>query len=152
MNKRARQKLIRDLIGIREIRTQDELLDALKRKNVRVTQATLSRDFREMGVIKKPEGMGGVVYKIVPEATPVSADNLYKKFAGAVLDVKRSNNLILLKTPPAEAQGVSRVIDNARINGLLGTVAGDDTILIVAETESDARRIVKLFNKIVTSA
>lgn len=152
MNKRARQKLIRDLIGIREIRTQDELLDALKRKNVRVTQATLSRDFREMGVIKKPEGMGGVVYKIVPEATPVSADNLYKKFAGAVLDVKRSNNLILLKTPPAEAQGVSRVIDNARIDGLLGTVAGDDTILIVAETESDARRIVNLFNKIVTSA
>ena len=150
MKKRTRQKLIRDLIDVREIRTQDELLDALKRKNVRVTQATLSRDFREMGVIKKPEGMGGVVYKIVPEAAPISAENLHKKFAGTVLDVKRSNNLILLKTPPAEAQGVSRVIDNARIEGLLGTVAGDDTILVVAETESDARRIVSLFNKIVT--
>jgi len=150
MKKRTRQKLIRDLIGIREIRTQDELLDALRRKNVRVTQATLSRDFREMGVIKKPLGTGGVVYKIVPEAVPVSADNLHKKFAGTVLDVRRSNNLILLKTPPAEAQGVARVIDNARIEGLLGTVAGDDTILIVAETESDARRIVSFFNKIVT--
>jgi len=151
MKKRTRQKLIRDLIGIREIRTQDELLDALKRKNVRVTQATLSRDFREMGVIKKPLGMGGVVYKIVPEAAPVSAENLHNKFAGTVLDVKRSNNLILLKTPPAEAQGVARVVDNARIEGLLGTVAGDDTILIVTDTESDARRIVNLFNKIITS-
>jgi len=149
MKKRTRQKLIRDLIRDREIRTQDELLAKLKQKNVRVTQATLSRDFREMGVIKKPEGLGGVVYKIVPEAIPISTRNLHNKFIGTVLEVKRSNNLILLKTPPAEAQGVARFIDNARIAGLLGTVAGDDTILIVAETESDARKIVGLFNKIV---
>jgi transcriptional regulator of arginine metabolism len=150
MKKAARQRLIRDLVDHHEIRTQDELLDALKRKNIRVTQATLSRDFREMGVIKKPEGLGGVVYKIVPEAAPVNADNLHKKFAGTVLDVKKSNNLILLRTPPAEAQGVARVIDNARIEGIIGTVAGDDTILIVAGTESDARRIVNLFNKFIS--
>jgi transcriptional regulator of arginine metabolism len=152
MKKRTRQKLIRELIGSREIRTQEVLSAALKRKNVRVTQATLSRDFREMGVIKKPEGLGGFAYKIVLEEAPTSERNLQHKFAGTVREARRSANLIILKTPPGEAQGVARVIDNARIDGLLGTVAGDDTILVVTGSETDAKKIVGRFNKFITPA
>ncbi len=140
MKKINRQRHIRELITSREVRTQEVLLAILRQKGIRVTQATLSRDLREMGVTKMPEGLSGAAYKLVAESVPANAKTLQIKFISAVQDLVRVGNLILVKTIPGEAQAVSRVIDNAKITGIMGTVAGDDTILVVNQNINQAKK------------
>lgn len=152
MKKALRQRAIRDLIATRDLRTQDALLAILRQKGIRVTQATLSRDLREMGVTKMPEGLEGAAYKILADRLPMTEKTLQIKFAGVVQDVIRTGNLILVKTMPGEAQGVSRVIDNAKLPGILGTVAGDDTILAVAEDPIRARKTFIFFHDLMKKA
>ncbi len=152
MNKIMRQRVIRDLIATRDLRTQDALLAILRQKGIRVTQATLSRDLREMGVTKMPEGLGGAAYKVLADRMPMTEKTLQIKFASVVQDVIRTGNLILVKTVIGEAQGVSRVVDNAKIPGILGTVAGDDTILVVTEDPVQARKTALFFRDLMKKA
>jgi len=142
--KKVRQQKIRQLIETKEISTQEQLVDELQKCNISVTQATLSRDLREIGVIKVTKGLGDYVYKISDE-TASSERELKNKFLNFVREIKETGNLILIKTPPGEAQAVARVIDLAEIEHILGTVAGDDTILVVVDNIEDAKKIKKKF-------
>jgi len=119
-------------------------VNELQKCNIPVTQATLSRDLREIGVIKVTKGLGEYVYKISDE-TASSERELKNKFLNFVREIKETGNLILIKTPPGEAQAVARVIDLAEIEHILGTVAGDDTILVVVDDVEDAKKIKKKF-------
>ncbi len=148
--KRFRHEKIRELIISRDIKTQESLLEDLNRHNVRVTQATLSRDLREMGVTKTPKGLGKFIYKIAQIEPTATERDLKDKFINFVRDIKIAGNLIILKTPPGEAQGVARVIDIASIGDILGTVAGDDTILLIANTKLSARRVLSLFKDLIS--
>ncbi|MEO0225321.1 MAG: arginine repressor [candidate division WOR-3 bacterium] len=143
--RRLRQEKIKGLLSSREIRTQEELLKEIAGLGITVTQATLSRDLREMGVVKVPTGLGKYIYKITTVETSASERELKDKFIKFVQDIKIAGNLIIVKTPPGEAQGVARVIDLAKIKGILGSVAGDDTILLVINNRSNARQILSFF-------
>jgi len=142
--KKVRQQKIRQLIETKDISTQEQLVDELQKCNIQVTQATLSRDLREIGVIKATKGLGEYIYKISDE-TASSERELKNKFLNFVREIKDTGNLILIKTPPGEAQAVARVIDLAEMEHILGTVAGDDTILVVVDNVEDAKKIKKKF-------
>ncbi len=146
--KKVRQQKIRELIQSKEISTQEQLVAELQKHDVLVTQATLSRDLREIGVIKVSKGLGDYVYKIADEVSS-SEKELKNKFLNFVRDIKETGNLILIKTPPGEAQGVARVIDLAEMEHILGTVAGDDTILVVVDSDDNTKKVKKRFQDLL---
>lgn len=146
--KKVRQQKLREVIESNEISTQEDLVNELKKCNIPVTQATLSRDLREIGVIKIAKGLGRYVYKIADEVSPPEKE-LKNKFLNFVREIKDTGNLILIKTPPGEAQGVARVIDLAEIEHILGTVAGDDTILVVVDSAENTKKVKKRFQDLL---
>ena len=132
MNKSYRQGQILKLVRSRSLRTQDELARALRGVGVRATQVTLSRDLRELGLVKTPEG-----YAQTAEAAP-SGPDLATVLREFLLDVRVAQNLLVLITPPAHASSVAEALDQAAWPEVVGTVAGDNTILVIAPTSKKA--------------
>ncbi len=133
MSKLSRQNAIRELLGTASISSQDELRRSLLHRGFRVTQATLSRDIHELGLIKTSDGYTLPGNGSRPPASPV--ERLVREF---VREVRRAQNLIILKTPPGAAQTVAAALDSANWKELVGTVAGDDTILIISPDKKHA--------------
>jgi transcriptional regulator of arginine metabolism len=137
MNKSYRQSQIVKLVRAREIHTQQELADALKAVRIDATQVTLSRDIRELGLVKTAAGYAQVsadTAGVRPDVGVVARDIL--------LDVKQAQNLLVLKTPPANANALAAALDQADWPEITGTIAGDDTVLVVtpdAETAAQLR-------------
>ena len=136
--KEYRQNEIMSLISENEIETQEELLDALSERGFKVTQATISRDMREMGLVKVT-GSGGR-YKY---AMPYREENsISSKFRGLLAEtvekVDRAGNITVVKTFSGMAQGVAAAIDSMGRDDVVGSVAGDDTIIIVMRTNEAA--------------
>ena len=126
MNKTYRQGQILKLIRSQRLHTQDELARALRSIGVPATQVTLSRDIRELGLVKTAEGYA----EGVPEsAAAPEVEPLVREF---VQDVRTAQNLLVLRTPPGHANAVAVALDNAEWPEVTGTIAGDDTILIIA--------------------
>ncbi|MDR0308867.1 MAG: ArgR family transcriptional regulator [Coriobacteriales bacterium] len=139
MKKRnVRQDAIRQLVRQRHIRTQRDLVEGLEKKGYSCTQATISRDINEMGLKKLPEG----VY-ILPE------DLLLQRLvADLVISVELANNLVVVKTAAGSAQGVAAALEAAGEPQVLGSVAGDDTILVVAADNEQASEFESAINKL----
>lgn len=140
--KKARHQAVRDILDGGRIGDQAQLRAALRKRGFPATQATISRDIRELGVVKAPAGPGRSVYQS-PAAAPAAPPSLAAArkrlallFRDFVLSVDGASHLIVVKTTPGNASGVASLIDGFRQPGVLGTVAGDDTILIVADTEA----------------
>src|ERR1700682_3404476 len=130
MNKSNRQSQILKLIRSHSLHTQDEVARALRTLKIPATQVTLSRDIRELGLVKTPFGY-----------SEVSADSAAGSEPGpdvAVLarevlrDIRQAQNLLVLKTPPANANALAAALDHADWPEVTGTIAGDDTVLVVA--------------------
>jgi len=139
MSKLSRHAAIRDVISAREVSSQDELRRALYRRGHRVTQATLSRDIHELGLVKAAEG-----YK-VPQGEEAeihlpSIDRMIQEF---VYDVKTAQNLVVIKTSPGSAQPVSAAIDAEEWDEVVGTIGGDDTILAIARSSKLAGKLAQ---------
>ena len=126
----GRLEAIRRALGEERIHSQAELASSLRRRGFRVTQATLSRDLRALGVARHPDPGGGSVYGL-PEAHRPGERALRSALTG-FLGISFSGNLAVARTLPGYAASVAAAIDGAAVEGLLGTVAGDDTILVVA--------------------
>ena len=142
--KNKRQKLILDIVSQQIIETQDDLVHALHLANIAVTQATISRDIKELGLIKMP-GENGVLRYAAPNGEPVtvrSSDRLKRLLRDSVVTIDVSENLIIIKTLPGEAQGVASAIDHAGWPEVIGTVGGDDTILVVVKPKEAALDII----------
>ena len=135
MNKSYRQGQIVKLIRAGGVHTQEELSRALARLNVQATQVTLSRDIRELGLIKTPDG-----YSVPPEAAPAGPDlaTVLREF---LLDIRVAQNLLVLKTPPGSANSVAEALDKADWPELTGTIAGDNTILAVSPDAQTAESL-----------
>lgn len=148
--KKERQQILRKLINRRGIGDQRRLLGELKKRGIDATQATISRDFQEMGVIKVRVGPGEYRYEL---SKKISKDILWSKlqvlFDNFVVDIKGTNNLILVKTSPGNANGVGSFIDQIEIPEILGTVAGDDTILVVVASAKSRGQIEKRFKELL---
>ena len=139
MSKLSRHAAIRDVIATREVSSQEELRRALFRRGHRVTQATLSRDIHELGLVKAAEG-----YK-VPQGEEAeihlpSIDRMIQEF---VYDVKTAQNLVVIKTSPGSAQPVSAAIDAEEWDEVVGTIGGDDTILAIARSSKLAGKLAQ---------
>ena len=140
MSERSRrQEVILSVLSKKPVRTQEDLLNELRRRGVALTQSTLSRELKTLGISKGPDGRGG--YRYVAGRPGASGGPLLPAVAAFVESVARSRNLLVVKTPPGNAQGVARGIDQADWSEVLGTIAGDDTILIICHDESQGGRV-----------
>lgn len=139
-----RQHLLRKIITEQGIGNQHKLFDELKKHGIDTTQATISRDLQEMGFFKVRIKPGEYKYELLERASEgMIWDRLRVLFHNFVTDVKGTKNLILIKTTPGNAQGIASLIDGVTRSEILGTVAGDDTILVVIDTDKNRERIEK---------
>jgi transcriptional regulator of arginine metabolism len=134
MNKSFRHGQIVRIIGSQEIYTQEELARALKALGVSATQVTLSRDIRELGLVKTADG-----YRQLPQVT--SGPALEDVVSEYVQDVRIAQNLVVLKTSPANASSVAVAFDFEELEEVVGTIAGDDTVLVVTPDSTTAEKL-----------
>lgn len=132
MRKRqARQDEIRRVVRAERIRTQRDLVEHLEAAGYVCTQATVSRDITEMGLKKLPEG----VYVLAEDL------HLQRMISELVNSVVHTNQLVLIKAAPGTAPGVAAALDAAGVHGILGSIAGDDTVLVITENEKTAQQL-----------
>jgi transcriptional regulator of arginine metabolism len=148
MTKKERLVLIEKLIEKYDIATQDELTVRCLELGYDISQSTISRDIKELNLIKVDDGKGGVKYsKSVINANKLSPQiiNLFKHIT---ISIESANNLIVLKTLSGNAGTAGTALDEMKLPQVLGTVAGDDTVLIIAKSNADADIIVKTLKAI----
>ena len=138
MSKTARQKAILELVNAGPLGSQDELQRALSRRGFKVGQATLSRDVHELRLVKSSDGYALPDGGTASEAALPSASRLVREF---VLDVRPAQNLLVVKTSVGSAQPVAAALDGENWPEVLGSVAGDDTILLVAPDNKAAAKL-----------
>src|SRR5690349_15909257 len=138
--KEVRHKAILELLRESPIGSQDELQRALGKRGIRVGQATLSRDIHELELVKTPEGYELPSGGTASEAALPSASRLVREF---VLDVRQAQNLVVVKTAVGSAQPVAAALDGESWPEVVGTIAGDDAILIVAANNKNAARLAQ---------
>jgi transcriptional regulator of arginine metabolism len=137
----ARRQAIAELIGAESIGSQSELARGLRRRGFRVTQATLSRDLKSLGIGKVPAEGAGYVYVLPgPARDTLDARRVRLELEAFVQEVKVVGNLALVRTPPGNAHGVGRALDLLGWPEVEGTLAGDDTVLIVTRSAQRAEK------------
>jgi transcriptional regulator of arginine metabolism len=156
--KSSRHQLIVDLLSGHEVRSQPELLDLLAKQGMQVTQATLSRDLVELDAVRVRATSGALVYAVpaeggdrrpaAPGETAASGQRLGRLLAELLVSADASANLVVLRTPPGAAQFLASALDKAEYADVLGTIAGDDTVLVMSRDplggEEIARRLLAL--------
>ncbi len=149
MNKAARERAIRAIVSGQPVGTQAELARELRRRGAAVTQATVSRDVKRLGLVKVADPTGAYRYAIpngTPAATSSSEENLRNAFREFVTALAAGEAFFLVQTLPGRANAVAIAIDEARRRELAGTIAGDDTILVMVRKARDsesARRLLE---------
>jgi transcriptional regulator of arginine metabolism len=145
MSKTARHKAILDLLDDGPVESQEALQQILERKGFEVGQATLSRDIHELKLVKGPEGYRRAVENAASEGSLPSVMQLARQF---VLEVRQAQNMLVVKTTVGSAQPVAAALDASHWPEVVGTLAGDDTVLVIAadkqKAQSLARRIREL--------
>lgn len=149
MKKYTRQRLILDLIEENEIHTQEELSDFLEKNGVRATQATISRDIKELRISKVQTRDGEYHYAIIDTFHDSLNERLDKIFKSAVLTVKHNNDMVIIKTISHTATVCGTSITNAKIDDISGIIAGNDTIFIAVDDKSKLDSIVNEIKSII---
>jgi len=143
--KTQRQHRIAKLLEAQQVTSQAQLVDLLKADGVEATQATVSRDLEELGAVKVRVPGGETVYAIpeLPGKQVAPEDHLRRVLGDWVVEVRHSANLVVVRTPPGSAHVVASALDRAGLGDIVGTVAGDDTILVVAEEKAGGSKVAK---------
>lgn len=134
----GRQDAIREIVRTADVRTQRMLVDELKACGFDCTQATVSRDIADMGLHKLPEGM----YVLAEDL------HLQRMVSELVIGVQRTENLVIIKAQPGTALGIAAAIDAAELPDVLGSLAGNDTILVITRTASDGEQFELMVGKL----
>jgi transcriptional regulator of arginine metabolism len=144
--KARRQEALAALLKDRPLASQAEVRRALSRKGFRTTQATVSRDLREMGFVKTPAGPHASKYEPLPDGGEArQEERLRIAFRTFVTGIRGTAQLVLVRTTPGNAAGVAGLVDRLARPEILGTVAGDDTILVVVDREEHRKKIEDVF-------
>jgi transcriptional regulator of arginine metabolism len=145
MSKLIRHNRITELISNEAIYTQEDLRKHLRRSGIHVNQATLSRDLRELGLVKT---VNGYALPAADEGAPPmpALEHLLREF---VVDVREAENLLVLKTTPGSAQPVAAALDSAELPEIVGTIAGDDTILIITATKAVCHKVAEKVREVI---
>lgn len=147
--KAKRQAKILELIRKYEIETQEELSSYLTNEGFEVTQATVSRDIRELKLTKISLDSGRQKYAVLSEAKDPVSEKLVRVFREGFLSLDLAQNLLVIKTVPGMANAVCAAIDAMQLPGIVGSIAGDDTIFSAVRSADDAAQAVKKLHKIV---
>ena len=140
--KNERQELLLQIVSEEIIETQEQLLEALEKRGVRSTQATISRDIKQLHLVKEPSGQGSYRYAVSAQKNHLNfADRLRTIFRQSVLSVDYAQNIVVLKTMPGLAQGAASALDGMENLGVVGSLAGDDTVLLVMRNEHGAAEL-----------
>ncbi|MBY7143412.1 transcriptional regulator ArgR [Virgibacillus sp. NKC19-3] len=145
MSKIQRHIKIRDLITNNEIDTQDELVDRLKNLGYNVTQATVSRDIKDLHLVKVPSTNGKYKYSLPADQRFNPLDKLKRLIMDVFVKIDHASHFIILNTLPGNAHAVGALIDNLDWEEIMGTICGDDTCLIICRTEADTEIIKERF-------
>jgi len=147
---KIRLQVIKKIISEQEVSDQIHLLNELKNSGIETTQATISRDLQRLNVVKVRIEAGHYRYEILKKASESDLkDQLRVVFDNFVNQIKSTNNMIVIKTTSGNANSVAVIIDRLGLPEILGTIAGDDTILIVIDTDENRKRIENEFINIV---
>jgi len=140
--KNDRQEKILAIIAAEPIETQEQLIARLQEMGISSTQATISRDIKQMHLIKEPTGGGRYRYAVSSRKTKLNfADRLQNILRESVLGVDAANNLVVLKTMPGLANAAASAFDGMDLGNMLGTIAGDDTVMIVMRDNASAAEL-----------
>ena len=141
MGKSIRQNKIIEIISSQEIETQEELVDILNASNFNVTQATVSRDIKELGLIKVQGREKKYMYAYERKSSDVHDVKHLHLFRNCVIEVLIAMNIVVVKTLGGNGNSAGVMIDKLRLKEIVGSVAGDDTVLIVTKSEQDAESV-----------
>ncbi|UFJ42902.1 transcriptional regulator ArgR [Brevibacillus humidisoli] len=145
MNKGQRHIRIREIIANNEVETQDELVDYLRDAGFNVTQATVSRDIKELHLVKVPLADGRYKYSLPADQKFNPLQKLKRALMDSFIGVDHANNLIVMKTMPGNAMSIAALIDNLQWPEVVGTIGGDDTILIICRTDALSQEVIQRF-------
>ncbi|MDE7336495.1 MAG: arginine repressor, partial [Clostridia bacterium] len=144
MSNKTRQQMLLDIVTLHEIDKQEDLVSILHEYGIDVTQATISRDIKQLGLVKVAGSTKKYRYTQVQfreKGLKNKYDNIFKE---CVLGLQSAGNILVIKTVSGAANSAGAYIDNLMIPTILGTIAGDDTIICVATTEKDAQDALKM--------
>ena len=147
--KNARQTAILSIIEQNDIETQEELANKLREMGIVVTQATVSRDIKELRLLKVLSGTGGYKYATADKAEHGLSERFVRMFKDSVLSVNSAGNIVVLKTLSGSANVAGEAIDSMRLPEILGTMAGDNTVFAVVQNETEAVETVKRFQEML---
>lgn len=151
--KRQRQAKILEVVGDKELHDQKDIAEELSRYGFEVTQSTISRDIKELGLVKVRDESGTPCYRPPGEDMPSNRLGQLKRLAKEVmLSAETSENLLVIKTYPGNAQGLAAALDHSEVKGIVGTVAGDDTIMAVCLDREEGETIKDLLLSMVRAA
>ncbi|MGC5773403.1 transcriptional regulator AhrC/ArgR [Paenibacillus pabuli] len=134
---------IREIISQNEIETQDDLVEALRQSGFQVTQATVSRDIKELLLIKIPMDDGRYKYSLPTDQRYNPIQKLKRALVDNFLHIDHTNNLVVMKCLPGTANSIAALLDNIEWTEVMGTICGDDTILIICRTESNSVTVIE---------
>lgn len=143
--KLKRQNRIKEMLGNENVGTHEQLIELLEKENISVTQATLSRDFAEMGVVRTITE-AGTRYVLNAEE---SGRQVSKLIGFEIINVEHNESLLVIRTLAGRAQGVAHYIDRMNKREILGTVAGDDTVLIIPDSVDNLMSLVNMIKELM---
>ena len=150
LSKDQRHRRIQEIIAQDSISTQAELVERLKAEGVLVTQATVSRDINELRLVRLPVGKGRHRYSLAQvshhDTTQVELQRLFQNF---VTDVDRGENIVVVRTADGHATGVAFLLDRMRRDDIVGTIAGEDTIFVVARSVQEGEVLMEELNELM---
>lgn len=144
-----RHSVILQLIEEMDIETQEELAQELKKRGFDVTQATVSRDIKELRLVKVLSSSGTYKYAAIDQTDAGVSDRLIRIFSESVVSMDYANNLIVIKTFSGGAMAAAAAIDALNWNEIIGCIAGDDAILIIVKNNELVKGVIQRFNKLL---
>lgn len=147
--KATRQAKILEIIEMHDIETQDELLEALQNDGFNVTQATVSRDIKELKLVKISAGEGHQYYKPMNNMGALYNERIIRVFRESVLSIDVAYFMVVVRTLPGMAQAAALAIDALDWTEIVGAIAGDDTIFVAVRKESDGKKVAERFRKVI---
>lgn len=147
--KTNRHSHILDIIKTKDIETQEELANELRKRGIEITQATVSRDIKELHLVKVMASSGAYKYAYIPDNTPELSQRQIRIFAESVTSIDSANNLIVIRTIAGNAQAAASAIDALEWEEIIGCIAGDDTIMVVVREDEWVQEIIQRFEQLI---
>lgn len=149
MRKVDRQRLLKNLIQAHEIERQEDFVKLLQAEDIDVTQATISRDIKEMQLIKVPNADEGYHYSLPPEKKLDVKEKLRRILRDAYITHKQQDYFVVIKALPGNGTAIANLLDQMQLSGVFGTIGGDDTVLVICKSEENAKQFTKFIEDLL---